>query len=93
MYPISSVITSPLFNRLVSITEKLVFQAVNYRDESKNWNWKINLIDNDEIVNVKYIQNRAVIFHSKRLHKSHLNFGKNINDGRLTLNSFIEFEK
>ena len=39
------------FQRLVSITEKLVFQAVNYRGESKNWNWKINLIDNDEIVN------------------------------------------
>ena len=39
------------FERLVSITEKLVFQAVQYRDESKNWNWNINLIDNDEIVN------------------------------------------
>ena len=39
------------FKRLVSITEKLVFQAVNYRDESKYWNWNINLIDNDEIVN------------------------------------------
>ena len=39
------------FKRLVSITEKLVFQAVQYRDESKNWNWNINLIDNDEIVN------------------------------------------
>ena len=60
-----------------------------------NLNSGLNLYssDNDEIVNVKYIQNRAVIFHSKRLHKSHLNFGKNINDGRLTLNSFIEFEK
>ena len=39
------------FKRLVSITEKLVFQAVKYRDESKNWNWNINLIDNDEVVN------------------------------------------
>ena len=39
------------FKRLISITEKLVFQAVQYRAESKNWNWNINLIDNDEVVN------------------------------------------
>ena len=60
-----------------------------------NLNSGLNLYsnDNDEIVHIKYIQNRAVIFHSRRLHKSHLNFGNNINDGRLTLNAFMEFEK
>ena len=55
----------------------------------------LNLYDNvnNEIVHIKYVQNRAVIFHGRRLHKSHLNFGDNIDNGRLTLNAFIEFEK
>lgn len=55
----------------------------------------LNLYDNEkkEVVHIKYVQNRAVIFHSRRFHKSHLNFGENIGNGRLTLNAFIEFEK
>ena len=54
----------------------------------------LNLYDNhnQEIVHIKYVQNRAVIFHSRRFHKSHLNFGDNIDNGRLTLNCFLEFE-
>ena len=53
----------------------------------------LNLYNNDknEYVHIKYVQNRAVIFHSQRFHKSHLNFGNNIDNGRLTLNGFIKF--
>jgi len=53
----------------------------------------LNLYDesHQETVNIKYVQNRAVIFDSKRLHKSGLNFGDNIDNGRLTLNSFINY--
>ena len=54
----------------------------------------LNLYDNNnqEIEQIKYDQNRAMIFHSRRFHKSHLNFGDNIDNGRLTLNCFLEFE-
>ena len=60
-----------------------------------NLNSGLNLYNNEsnETVHIKYVQNRAVIFHSRRLHKSHLNFGDNIDNGRLTLNAFMEFEK
>ena len=41
-----------------------------------NLNSGLNLYNNEsnETVHIKYVQNRAVIFHSRRLHKSHLNF-------------------
>ena len=38
---------------------------------------------------VKYIENRAVLFDSSIRHKSLLNYGNSIKDGRLTLNCFI----
>ena len=59
-----------------------------------NLNSGLNLYDivSDETAHIKYVQNRAVIFNSRTLHKSHLNFGNNIDNGRLTLNAFIKFE-
>tara|TARA_A100000164_G_scaffold185914_1_gene165046 strand:- start:56 stop:586 length:531 start_codon:yes stop_codon:yes gene_type:complete len=47
--------------------------------------------DKEETTSIKYVQNRAVIFDGKNLHKSSLNFGDNIENGRLTLNCFIRF--
>ena len=46
-------------------------------------------IDKEETTSIKYVQNRAVIFDGRNLHKSSLNFGDNIENGRLTLNCFI----
>ena len=40
---------------------------------------------------VNFVQNRAFLFNSKIPHKSLLNYGNNINDGRLTLNCFIKY--
>tara|TARA_Y100001980_G_C14399838_1_gene196447 strand:- start:104 stop:628 length:525 start_codon:yes stop_codon:yes gene_type:complete len=48
-------------------------------------------IDKEETTSIKYVQNRAVIFDGRNLHKSSLNFGDNIENGRLTLNCFINF--
>jgi hypothetical protein len=58
-----------------------------------NLNSGLNLYNEEkqETVNIKFVQNRAVIFDSKRFHKSSLNFGENIDNGRLTLNCFINF--
>ena len=59
-----------------------------------NLNSGLNLynIVSDQTTHIKYVQNRAVIFNSRTPHKSHLNFGDNIDNGRLTLNAFIKFE-
>ena len=53
----------------------------------------LNIYDENEQVtqNIKFLQNRAVIFNSKQYHKSSLNYGDNIDNGRLTLNCFINF--
>jgi len=40
-------------------------------------------------MNVGYVENRAVLFDSSIRHKSLLNYGNSIEDGRLTLNCFI----
>jgi len=44
---------------------------------------------NKPYLKVPFIQNSAVIFPGHLRHKSILNYGNNINDGRLTLNGFI----
>ena len=45
----------------------------------------------DTIIKAK--QNRAILFDAKRRHKSLLNYGNNIEDGRLTLNVFLNEAK
>ena len=47
--------------------------------------------DEKEILNVKYVQNRAFIFSSKYKHKSAGNFGTNKKNGRYTLNAWFRF--
>ena len=42
------------------------------------------------LVSVKSIKNRCVFFESRIRHGSILNYGNDINDGRLTINGFIE---
>ena len=42
------------------------------------------------LVTVKSVKNRCVFFSSNIRHKSILNYGNDINDGRLTINGFIE---
>ena len=44
-----------------------------------------------ETQNIKFVQNRAVLFDGKQFHRSSLNYGDNIDNGRLTLNCFINF--
>jgi len=45
----------------------------------------------NETMFVKYVQNRAILFHSGIAHAAYKNFGNNIDDGRLTLNAFLKF--
>jgi hypothetical protein len=47
-----------------------------------------NNSDEPDII-IKSIQNRAVLFDAKKRHKSLLNYGDSIENGRLTLNIFI----
>lgn len=51
--------------------------------------------DNSDIPDtiIKAKQNRAIIFDAKKRHKSLLNYGNNIDDGRLTLNVFLDKTK
>ena len=49
--------------------------------------------DKQETTSIKFVQNRAVIFDGRNLHKSSLNYGDSIENGRLTLNCFINFIK
>lgn len=49
--------------------------------------------DNNEILNAKFVQNRAVLFKSGILHSAYGHHGKDINDGRLTMNAFFTFVK
>jgi len=44
-----------------------------------------------ETQSIKFVQNTAVLFDARQNHKCTLNYGKNIDDGRLTLNCFINF--
>ena len=47
--------------------------------------------ENDEVINsVKYVQNRALVFNSSYKHKAVNNHGTDINNGRLTLNIFMD---
>ena len=47
--------------------------------------------ENDEVINsVKYVQNRALVFSSSYKHKAVNNHGTDINNGRLTLNIFMD---
>ena len=41
---------------------------------------------------IKFIQNRAVIFDGRQYHKSKLNYGDSIDNGRLTLNCFMNYQ-
>ena len=45
--------------------------------------------NNNLITDFKFIKNRAIIFDTSYNHKSKLNYGDSIDDGRLTLNCFI----
>ena len=42
---------------------------------------------------VKFVQNRCVIFDSKKRHRSLNNHGTNLDNGRLTLNTFLTIHK
>ena len=46
---------------------------------------------NEETQSAKFVQNTAFLFAGKQLHGSILNYGDNIDNGRLTLNCFIKF--
>jgi len=47
----------------------------------------------EETEYIRYIQNRAVIFNSKSYHKAGTSYGNNVEDGRLTMNCFINFQR
>tara|TARA_R110000803_G_C11887133_1_gene310493 strand:+ start:350 stop:859 length:510 start_codon:yes stop_codon:yes gene_type:complete len=50
--------------------------------------------DNSEVPNttVNMVKNRAILFDSQTDHKSMLNFGNSLDDGRLTLNGFVHLK-
>ena len=45
----------------------------------------------EETQSAKFVQNTAFLFAGNQLHGSLLNYGDNIDNGRLTLNCFIKF--
>ena len=47
--------------------------------------------NHQETQSVKFVQNTAILFDGRQNHRSSLNYGKDIDDGRLTLNCFINF--
>lgn len=49
--------------------------------------------DNSPSTTVKFVQNRALLFDANVKHSSLLNYGNDINDGRLTINCFINSKK
>jgi len=57
-----------------------------------NLNSGTRIYDEDEniITDSKFIQNRAIMFDSRYKHMAITNYGKNISDGRLTLNAFFK---
>lgn len=68
------------YTMIVFLSKTNLKSGLNIYDENKQ-----------ETQNIKFVQNRAVIFDSKQYHRSSLNYGDNINNGRLTLNCFINF--
>jgi hypothetical protein len=74
-----------------------------HRDSSKNYSCIVYLNNNIDsgtnfydsnldvpLVTVKSIKNRLVFFNSNIRHGSILNYGNDINDGRLTINGFFD---
>ena len=66
---------------LIYLSETNLLSGTCLYDENKNTTSTIN-----------FVQNRAVIFDSKTYHKSLNNYGKNLENGRLTLNCFVWLE-
>jgi len=66
------------YSLLVYLSETNLKSGTCFYDKNKNLTTTVN-----------FLQNRAVIFDSKILHKSLNCHGNDINDGRLTLNGFI----
>ena len=48
--------------------------------------------DKEDMV-IGMLKNRCILFDATVNHKSRLNFGNNIDDGRLTMNGFISYKK
>jgi hypothetical protein len=48
--------------------------------------------DKEDMV-IGMLKNRCILFDATVNHKSRLNFGNNIDDGRLTMNGFIKYKK
>jgi len=47
---------------------------------------------NKEDMVISMLKNRCILFDSHTNHKSRLNFGNNLEDGRLTMNGFISYK-
>ena len=67
------------------ITMIVYLSETNFNSGTAFYDEKDNLISES-----KYIKNRAVLFDGKMKHSSINNFGTDINNGRLTLNTFFE---
>jgi len=59
-----------------------------------NLNSGTGLYDNNSnlINDIKFVENRSLLFDSRYLHRSIGNHGNNVNDGRLTINIFFKFK-
>jgi len=49
--------------------------------------------EDEMVTDVKFVQNRALLFNGAYRHMGYGHHGNNIEDGRITLNSFINFKK
>lgn len=46
--------------------------------------------DKKIVSDIKFVQNRAILFDSRYLHSAYGHYGSDVNDGRLTLNCFLK---
>jgi Zn-dependent protease with chaperone function len=56
-------------NRVKHITDRLVERAVEYRPETKNWNWQVSIIKDDETVNAGCLPGGKMVLYSGLLEK------------------------
>ena len=50
-------------------------------------------VEDKEDMAIGMLKNRCILFDSNTYHKSKLNFGNNLDNGRLTMNGFISYKK
>ena len=58
-----------LTQRIHNITAKLIAQAVKYRPETKNWEWRVQVIDDPETINAWCMAGGKMAIYTGLIHK------------------------